>query len=230
MIKKVTKLSAIAALSTTLFCSAAYAKQRGTVALGVNASTTGLGIEARTPISDNLYGRIGVNYSRYTYKENSKNTTTDMRSKLNLKLMSAPLMIDWHPVDGSGFRLSAGVAYNGNEASVKTDTTNGIKLNGIQYSAAEVGELSSKLELGSKIAGIASIGYDNSFLSNNPLSFNFEIGAMYTGNPKLKVKSTGLLAERVGPEYEEQVNKTFNSTKKYLRFFPVLKIGIKYTF
>jgi len=221
--KNLKKLPAIIAVSTLLSSSALADKPF--IALGLNVATTGIGVEARAPITDNIYGRIGANYFKYTHRF----TSGKINLKGDLTLLSAPIMFDWHPFDKSGFRLSAGVAYNGTKLKA-SGSANGVTINGKSFSAAQIGSVTAKLTLGNAIAGVASIGYDSSFISNRPLSFDFELGAMYAGKPKLSVSSTGTGGDVFLKEYRKDADKSFNDIKKYLKFYPIIKIGVKYAF
>lgn len=75
-----------------------------------------------------------------------------------------------------------------------------------------------------------SIGYDSSFISDSSFSFNAELGAMYSGNPKIKVSATGLAANQTQQisDLNRDANKELKKVKNYLRFFPVVAIGFKY--
>lgn len=219
--KNLKKLPAIIAVSA-LISSSALA-DTSFVAVGLNASSTGIGAEARSPIGEGLYGRIGANYFKY-----SQNFTDgEIKLKGDLTLLSAPIMLDWHPFE-SGFRISAGVAYNGNKLKAKGTAPSGATINGKPFSATEVGSVTAELTLGNAIAGVASIGYDNSFISDGPLSFNFELGAMYTGKPKLSVSSTGKGGDTFLKEYKKDADKSFNDIEKYLKLYPIIKVGVKY--
>ena len=220
--KNLKKLPAIIAVSTLLSSSALA--DTAFVALGLNVATTGIGVEARAPIADNIYGRIGANYYKYSHRF----TDGEINLKGDLTLLSAPIMFDWHPFDESGFRLSAGVAYNGNKLRAKGTSAAGATIQGQFFSAAQIGSVTAELTLGNAIAGVASIGYDNSFISNGPLSFNFELGAMYTGTPKLSVSSTGIGGDAFLKEYRKDADKSFNDIEKHLKLYPIIKIGVKY--
>lgn len=176
-------------------------------ALGAKIGSQGVGIEGRTPISRNIFVRLGVNY--FTYDNNSNN------SKINLTLLSVPLMLDVHPFDNSGFKLSAGIAYNGNK--VKATTTR---------VGNKVGLVTGRLKWDNEFAGIASIGYDGSFHSGSPWSFNCEAGIMYTGDPKIAISTT---FDDNG-KLQETMERNLNRQKKYLRLYPVLSLGFKYAF
>ena len=155
--KNLKKLAAISAVSI-LFANSAYAEQADrNIAVGANIGTLGLGIEARMPIVDTLVGRIGINLLPYSTSVKTTSTftqsapffsqtyTSEIHTKVKGKLLTVPLMLDWHPIDDSGFRVSAGVAYNGTRlksTSKVSDFTLGgnkvIMIKGNQYDATDL--------------------------------------------------------------------------------------------
>jgi hypothetical protein len=209
-------------------CSSSALANNGMVAIGPKIGTQGIGLEARTPITENFFGRIGGNFLEYSKDYDDG----EIKYKGKLKLLTAPLMIDYHPFNGSGFRISVGGAYNGNKLTAKATPSKSITLYGRTYTPKELGTINSELKLGSTIAAIATIGYDSSFVGNSPLSFSFEAGAMYSGKPKLKISATGQAANQTQKldDLRKDANKSLNDIKKYLQFYPVLSIGLKYSF
>lgn len=217
-------------LTSTIAITSTASAEIPKIAAGLNIGTPGFGAEARTQISDNLYGRLGFNYFKYADTKNSGSIHYDA----NARLLTVPIMLDFHPIDNSGFRLSAGAAYNGNEINLSAKPAKSVTLNGRTYTASEVGQIKSKLTLGNKIAPIISLGYDNSLIDDSPFSFNAEAGIMYAGNPKLSVSSNGNIddarkAQKL-KDIEVNANRGLKSAKKYLKFFPILSVGVKYNF
>jgi len=222
-LKKITVITGF--ITSIIFSNTVYAVEDKSVIAGLKIGTQGVGIEGRVAVAKNLFVRGGLNYAQYTstYKSNQIN----IKSKLTL--MSAPVMLDWHPFDNTAFRISAGVAYNGNKAKGRSSSNTNVTIDGISYNADEIGLVTTTLKLGSAIAGIASIGYDSSFLYNNPWSINAEAGVMYSGNPKLSIMSNGSGDTGVKAAVEKDVRSNFKGAKKYLRVFPVFSVGFKYT-
>ncbi|MDF2965633.1 MAG: hypothetical protein K0Q51_1021 [Rickettsiaceae bacterium] len=218
-------------LATTLLVAAfqapVFAEGEQTIAVGAKLGTLGFGLEAKTKITDNVYGRLGVNYFKYNVAKNVDNN----RIKGDLRLLSVPLMVDYHPYADSGFRISAGLAYNGNEFNLSGKTTKSVTSNGRTYTPSEIGTLKTKLKLGSGLAGLATIGYDSALVQPDPLSFSFEAGIMYTSAPKFKVSASGLLGadKQMIQDLEAKVNKDLKSVKNRLRVLPVLSFGFKYS-
>jgi hypothetical protein len=225
--KITTTVTALAILSSSALANDKFAS------FGLNLSTTGFGAEARTPITSRIYGRIGTNYFKYTHKASGNDFIKFKGGKIDLKgtinLFSVPIMVDFHPFDSSGFRLSLGVAYNSNNIKAEGDAKNGVTLNGRFFTAQQIGSVRAELSLGNAMSGVASIGYDSSFIKDTPISFHFELGAMYTGKPKLSVTSTGTGGTLALANIRKDIDEGFDKVKKYLEFYPIIKIGLKYT-
>ena len=224
----ITKAASILAVSALLSTTAYANNNDSMVALGAKIGTAGVGIEGRAPIADNLYGRFGVNYLHYNHSLDKGS----LNYKGKLTLLTVPLMLDYHPFDNSGFRVSAGVAYNANKITATAKPNKTVTLYGHNYSKAELGTVKSKLTLGNKIAPIVSIGYDSSFISDSSWSFNAEAGVMYSGKAKIKVSATGVAANQQQKidDLNRDANKSLNKVNKYLKFFPIVSIGFKYNF
>ncbi len=224
----VTKAVSILAVSALLSTTAYAGNDDSMFALGAKVGTAGVGIEGRAAIADNLYGRFGVNYLHYNHSLDKGS----LNYKGKLTLLTVPLMLDYHPFDNSGFRVSAGIAYNGNKVTATAKPNKTVTLYGADYAPEDLGTVKSKLTLGSKIAPIVSIGYDSSFISESSWSFNAEAGVMYSGKAKIKVSATGLAAndQEVIGDLNRDANKSLNKVKKYLKFFPIVSVGIKYNF
>jgi len=224
IMKNLKNFVAIIAISTIL-SSSAYATDN-LIAVGPKLGTQGVGLEARTHLTGKFFGRAGINYAKYS-KTLSKG---NLPLKAKLTLLSAPIMLDWHPIDNSGFRISAGAAYNGNKLAAKAKVPSSVKLNGTTYNSSKLGSVSSKLNLGNKIAAIATLGYDNSFAKDTAFSFNCEAGIMFAGNPKLSVSNSGSDNEKLKADLKKDLDKSSATIKKYLRLYPVVSLGFKYNF
>jgi len=225
----VTKTVSILAISALLSTTAYAGNSDSMVALGAKIGTAGAGIEGRAPITDNLYGRFGVNYLHYNHSLNDG----ALNYKGKLTLLTVPLMLDYHPFDNSGFRVSAGVAYNGNKITATAKPNKAVTLYGKNYNPEDLGTVKSKLTLGNNIAPIVSIGYDSSFISDSSWSFNAEAGVMYSGKAKIKVSATGALAREEKAainDLNRDANKSLDKIKRHLKFFPIISIGLKYNF
>ena len=222
--KKITVITIL--VMSAIFLNTVCAAEDQSVAAGLKISTQGAGIEGRLPVAKHLFVRGGFSYGQHT--STYKSSQLNIKSKLTV--LSAPIMLDWHPFDNSGFRLSAGITYNGNKAKGRSSSNKAAIIEGISYTADEIGLITTTLKPGSAIAGIASIGYDGSFLHNSPFSINVEAGVMYSGNSKISVMSNGSGDAAVKSAIERDVKSNLKSAKKYFSVFPVFSVGFKYAF
>jgi len=263
--KKFIKLTAVFAVSTVMSATAAFADPF--VAIGPKIGTQGIGIEGRAPVMENTYVRLGANYFTFKKDYTDKNfgsdlvddlgygnnpivtamgaagADIDLKFKGNLTLTTVPLMVDYHPFDNSGFRVSAGIAYNGNKVKITSSpivTLNGVAIDGnlaipgvgtvnlYDY----LGSISGTIKSKNPVAGVLTLGYDNSFISQNAFSFSAEAGIMYVGKPKVSLSGNGtILGEKEVVAYlEKKVKKKFKSIERYLEWYPILSVGVKYSF
>lgn len=223
------KFSKVLLISTILAATSTAYAERDTFAVGANIGLSGAGGEGRMPIIDKVYGRLGANY--FGCKYNSPNAQ-GLKYKLSLTLLTVPLMVDFHPFDNSGFRLSAGIAYNGNEIKGSVSPAENITLYGHTYTPSQVGSINASFKYKNKIAPIVSLGYDSSLMNNNVVSFSFEAGVMYSGKAKIKATATGLLNTQTQflADINRQANDSLSTAQKYLKLFPVISFGIKFSF
>lgn len=238
MNKIVTKVSVVLTmlvLTNVISYAQAVDNSNTNFTIGAKLGTTGVGIETRVPINEKFYGRLGMNYFYYHYHHNKRHdslTNNSLYYKAKLTLLTLPVMLDYHPFDNSGFRLSVGVAYNGNKVTANAVPSNNTTLNGHTYSLGELGAIKSTITLGKKIAPVVTIGYDSSFISGKSWSFNTEAGVMYSGNAKIKVSTTGtgITKAQLIDDINQDINKQFKKERKRLKFFPIIAIGFKYNF
>lgn len=230
MKKNITRTMGIAAI-ITMISTTSYADNylsENKLAVGLKVGTAGFGVEGRTPIIENLYGRLGVNYFHYNHALDKGS----LNYKGKLTLLTVPLMLDYHPFEGSGFRLSAGIAYNDNKVTATAKPNKSVTLNNHTYTAAELGSVKATLTLGQKVVPVISLGYDSSFVRDSPWSFNAEAGFMYLGTSKVRVSANGVGASNQSliNDLNQDANKSLKQVKNYLRFFPVVSLGFKYNF
>lgn len=135
---------------------------------------------------------------------------------------------NFHPFLG-GFKITGGLFLNHNKIDVHAAPRRNVRLNGVTYTPAEVGNLTGDIKFG-KISPYAGVGYDSAFSSITPLSFNCDVGVLFQGKPKTAVSATGLLKNSDELIKNANTNLYNASNKSYVRFYPVISIGFKYRF
>lgn len=214
-------------------CSIATAKANKTgISVGPTIGTLGLGIEARTKLHDGIFGRLGAHFINI---EGDNFEAQSIKYNSKAEFINVPLMVDLHPFNQSGFRVSAGLAYSNNKITMKSDKNYSpfqtIRIdNGIIF-RDELGDITHTATIGSGISPVFSIGYDNSGMVSGAFSFNCEVGAIYIGKAKIKSSITGPLKN--DPEFMKEFNALQRDAQKQadkMTVYPIISVGFKVNF
>ena len=141
---------------------------------------------------------------------------------------------------GNWFTMGAGIIVPDNDIDVTANADGDFfELDGIQYNAAQTGNLEGSLEHRNKLAPYGTIGFRPN-IGNNWGVFG-EIGAAYMGKTDAKVRSTNPDAD-VNYTDEQGVTQTIKGSevaniaeqeledKDWLEWFPIVKLGATYRF
>ena len=153
LLKKITGI----VLGFMLLASLAFAGplwETGSVVAKVG--TLGGGLEYIHPVHDKINVGIGVNY----FTHDLDKEFDDVAYEAELDIFSVSLLGHFHPWP-NGFRLSAGVLYNGNELSVDARPTGGsYEFGGVNFDARDVGTANGSIDFNS-FAPYVGIGWGN---------------------------------------------------------------------
>ena len=210
-----------------LAAGAAHAQVGATLDLG----TTGVGAHLVLPVAPGLNGRLGVNYFKHDFTERSGLVEYD----LDGKLQTVDALLDWYPRVGSDFRLTGGVLYNNSrfDASAAPDALGSFRLNGVQYSAADVGLLVGKVDF-RKAAPYIGIGWGNALDTGLGWRFGADLGVFYQGSARVSLRSercTALsaLCERLARDVAAEQAGLADDASDY-KLYPVLRASLSYRF
>lgn len=223
MNKKIAAAGLLAALSIT---SAARAELGITGSLG----TTGLGAHVSIPIQPQLNARLGINALEYDYE----GSTSDLDYDFDLKLRTFDVLLDYFPRD-SGFRITGGIVFNGNEIdAIGLPTAGGTyTLNGRTYSTATAGTLTGTVDF-RDVAPYLGIGWGNAVAHQKGWGFSADLGVMFQGSPRTSLTSTGCTAPAaVCAQLAADVaaeNAELNDELDDFKTYPVVRIGATYVF
>ena len=151
-------------------------------------------------------------------------SSSDINYDGRVKLKSGGVMLDVYPL-GDGLYLSGGARINGNAADLMATPTIGVTINGVFYTPAEVGVLTTSAHT-KDFAPQASIGYSQSLPGG--VVIGVEAGAFFQGAPTIDpIQSSGGLVSLVDLEAERQSLQ--NDVHKY-KVYPVLQLRLGYRF
>lgn len=152
----------------------------------VNVGTLGAGAGATIALTGSTSARFAV--AGWTFNRDISESGVDYRAKL--KLLNAPILLDWHP-GGGWFRLSGGIVVNGDKATLDAVPSSGttFTFNNVTYNASEVGSATGSVKVNS-VAPYVGIGFGNPVGHDTNWSFSTDLGAMYLGKPKASLTVT----------------------------------------
>jgi opacity protein-like surface antigen len=223
-------LAALATIAATIAAISpiVHANEAG---LHGDVGTTGVGFHATMPLRDNMNVRLGLGYLGYSYN----GSTRDMDYRLKLTANTYDALLDWFPSKDSSFRITTGLAYNGNkiEARGEPDANGNFTIGGNTYSAASAGAVKGKVSF-NKIAPYLGIGWGRGGEREKGWSFSTDIGVLFQGSAKTSLSSSGCSA---GTAACAQLNADLARENRDLRkeadrfkLYPVVRVGVSYKF
>jgi hypothetical protein len=199
------------------------------VSAGFRVSTLGPGLDFTTSVvPDTLSFRINGNYFDYTHSS----TLSNVGYHEDLRLETAGLLLNWYPWQ-NGFFFTGGGYENTSKIDVKARSTNGnYNFNGTTYSTVQAGTIAGKAKLGREIAPYVGLGFGNPVGSSASWTFYGELGALFTGAPKLTLASTGgtLSNDPTFRNNIEQERQKDQNSVSWANVYPVVALGLAYKF
>jgi hypothetical protein len=187
-------------------------------------STLGPGIEASTGLSERLHFRLGVQGVRFSKTANSQS----VKWQASLKLFSVSGVLDYHPFS-NGFYCAAGLMHNGNRLNLSLTPQANTTINGHSYTPAQLGTAQARISF-AKLAPYLGLGYDAAFGKQTGFSMQMDFGVLAQGSAKVSTSATGLLANNATLLDDLKANTQRVVNKTWIRFYPVVALGLKYTF
>jgi hypothetical protein len=210
------------------------------LSIGFTANTLGAGFELATPLSRSLNLRSGINLFSFTYPFNVDNVNYNS----NFRLRSSTSTIDWFPGHRS-FHISPGILYSRNALNAIVSVGPG--------QTFELGDQSFINSVNDPVGGAATvvfphqiapmlmIGFGNIIpRTGRHFSIPFEIGAAYTGSPRIDVNLNGTACTTDGcvnfaSNAEAQASlkqeiSDINEDLKRIPVYPIVSLGFAYRF
>jgi hypothetical protein len=224
-------------------------------ALGAGISPLGVGMEAVTDLNQHFNVRVTGNLFNYS----TTFTTSGVTANAKLNLASAGVSLDVYPFH-TGFRLSPGVLFiNDNELTAAADVPGGTSftLNDQTYYSASANPVTGATPIigngtlglnATKPAFTITTGWGNHIQRNGHWSVPFELGVAMVGAPKVNVNLNGWACTDQAQAFCSNINDptnpialqvqsnlkaqvaTWNSDVDLLKIYPILSLGVAYSF
>lgn len=210
-------------LVSTLAASTAAAQ----VALGIRASTLGLGGEVSIRPSDYLGLRLGGNYFSFTRSATIEGVDYDLTPRLK----SGSAIADLHPFGGS-FHFAGGLVWNSNEGDVVARLNGPITIGSTTYQPSDIGELTGLVRYETRYAPYAGLG----FSGRGRVSLLFDLGVVFSGYPQVSLTGTSNLTGQAKDVFDQNVMQEVQeiqdeiNSRSYLKYTPVVSLGLRIGF
>jgi hypothetical protein len=220
---RLNKLAFHAGLGLALLVPGTVQAQFGVAA---RASTLGLGVEVSYRPSGMLGFRVGGNYLEFSRDA----TIEDIDYHLTPHFESASAIVDLYPMGGA-FHLSGGLLINHNEGRMVAQLNHDVDIGGTTYTPSEIGSLIGTVDF-RKTAPYIGFG----LAGRGKIAILLDLGVGITGTPRVDLVGQTPLTGAAKAQFDANVAEELADVraeidgKSYLKFHPVLSLGLKIGF
>jgi hypothetical protein len=228
MTRPFTKHLCIASLLSAASFTASFAASAADISSYGSLGTQGVGAGVSIPLTESSAVRLELNGLNF-----SKDFTEDsINYEGQLKNTSIAALYDWHLSPASPFRVTAGLIFNdgGMQAKGTSSATGSYTVGGTTVAAGAGERIDAKADF-RKISPYLGIGWSKVAKSKGFSLFG-DIGAFYA-NPKAHLSLTPALSAAVNaadPTALERETAKVQDRADNLKWYPVLRLGVRYTF
>lgn len=221
----------MAVAATALLTATAGQAQDGRFALGANAGTTGLGVEAQVMVNPKLTLRGGFDSLAFDQEVDGEDILYDGE----IDFSTGGIFADVHPTGGAFF-LSGGIYFGDRQLTVSATPEPGttVEIGDEQFAAAEVGTLGGQLDFGGT-APFVGLGWNNTFTKDRRIGFKFLVGAAFGSDPSATLARTG--GATLSPAVQADLDAELRAEELEIEdevegftIYPVVQIGLAYRF
>ncbi len=228
------------AIATFITLSMSQAMAQSSLSFGIQpiVGSRGVGADLIFGVNEYFKFRLGATQLNYNYQTTHQYTDANQNSynfDVNMNIKGGNhLLLDVHPFAGK-FKITTGLysMNNGFNASANP-TGSSIVFNGTTYTINDVQKVQADIEWKNRKPYIG-LGFDG-YVGNSGLFFASDFGVI-VGAPTNKVTITcsanptpGFDCAQANRDAQAEFDQEFTKNKKYLKYYPVIQIGIGYKF
>lgn len=213
-------------LATLVSPAASAELERRGPTLTLKAGTSGLGAE----VTYGLNHIVRVRAGGYGFVAGFDTSTTDISYDMDLRLLSGAGYVDIHPFKGR-FRLTAGLVYNANRLDAVGLVNQEFVVGDNSFTPQQVGRLEGHVDF-RRWSPYAGIGWGSPLSKESNWSFEADLGVMYQNRPDVELMSVGgdLSNDPVLINAIEEEEQELEDEIGFFRFYPIVSLGVGYTF
>jgi hypothetical protein len=220
----------IALLIITLSVSVPAVAQRQITAPkggALKIGTLGAGLEFGRQMNSKTTLKLNVNAFNYDYDDTESGIDYDFE----LKLMTAGLLVDYHPSLDNNFRITGGFFYNGNEvdATGRLSSTANTTIGAGSYSLAAIGTLNGSIDF-DEFAPYIGIGWGRLVDAKRNGRFTFDLGVVFQGSPDVTLTVSNPAASAALKADLKAEELDLENELDDFEYYPVVSIGYIFNF
>lgn len=194
--------------------------------LTVNAKLGSLGIGMDVSYRITPYASLTGSINGFGLSTGLNNKNIDFNG--TLRLLTAGASFGIHPFC-NGFKFIAGAFYNGNQFTLTSKLRHNVTIQGKTITPEEFGKPKA-ISYFNSVSPYLGIGFDSAVFGEGAWSLYGELGILFQGPPHVRLKRKGQnIITSLAKNYIESQLKI--STDKFLlNYYPVVAIGVKYSF
>jgi hypothetical protein len=193
-----------------------------TLAVGVNAGTPGIGVQASAKVNDLVVIRGAVDGLSISRDEDYSDIAYDGKAKL----LTGGLFADLHP-GGGAFFVSGGAYVGKRKINLRAQPTAAVDIGGQTYTPAQVGRLDGEAKL-SNFQPFLGLGFDNTFVGERGWGFRALAGVAFSKRPDVELTASGGTLSS-DPTFQSRLRVEEAEARddaKDFKYFPVVQIGL----
>ncbi len=194
--------------------------------LAARASTLGVGAEVSYRMNRMVGVRVGGNYLQFSRDA----TIENIDYRLTPHLESGSATLDLYPMGGA-FHISGGVLINRNEGRMVARLNQNIEIGGTTYTPDQIGSLIGTVGF-RKTAPYVGLG----LAGRGKIAVLLDLGVGITGTPRVDLVGQTPLTGSAKAQFDASVAQELAQVraeidgKSYLKFHPVVSVGLKVGF
>jgi hypothetical protein len=222
------RIATAAAGLILLSAGAASAQSRSTdtLAIGVNAGTTGGGVQIEARFGPIFVLRGGVETLGYDF--DASYDDIDYGGRFDFDTVSG--FVDLHPL-ANAFTISGGAYIGPRSIGLKATPSSPVTLGGQTFTPGQVGTLTGEIKL-KDVAPYLGLGFDNTFTGSGRWGVRATAGVAWSDQPEVSLDSSGGTLSN-DPAFRArlaQEAESIQSDAEHYGLFPVVQIGLNYRF
>ena len=196
------------------------------IGLAARASTLGLGVELSYRMNRSVGLRIGGNYLQFSRDATIENIDYHVTPHFE----SGAATLDVYPFGGA-FHISGGLLLNRNEGTMVARLNQNIEIGGTSYTPDQIGSLTGTVDF-RKTAPYVGVG----LAGQGRIALLLDVGVGMTGTPRVDLIGQTPLTGAAKAQFDANVAQELAQVraeidgKSYLKFHPVVSVGVKIGF